>query len=180
MPVSDINNLTSIAKTIEGIQPKSVLDLGIGFGKYGVICREILDVAHGRVQKEQWKTFIRGVEGFEQYRNPCWSVYSEVNIMDFSKTDDYPHRGYDLVLMIDSLEHLDKSTGAELLTLLMLHNRYVLVSVPTGDYYLEQGAANGNEYECHRAHWTPRDLVDLGGKELYRGICTVQLLKGWM
>lgn len=180
MPVSDPNNITPIVNAMLRLNPKKVLDLGVGFGKYGVLAREVLDIAHSRIRRSDWTTQIDGVEGFGQYNNPCWDIYNTVMTLDFSDPLNYQFfKGYDLVLMVDSLEHIDKPQGSRLLETLLLNNKYVLVSVPTGEWFLEQGAVNGNEYERHKAHWKPRDFEMMGGKEIHRGICTVQLLKGF-
>ena len=55
---------------INALQPRSILDVGCGFGKYGMLLREYLDVWHERYDKERWQVRIVGIEAFEQYRNP--------------------------------------------------------------------------------------------------------------
>lgn len=101
-----------------------------------------------------------------------WNMYTGVWIEDFSKNT---YEGYDLVLLNDSLEHLDKATGLNVLQDLLVRNKYVLVSVPDGDY--PQGAVNGNEYECHRARWQEWEFKTLAQtKVIHRGTCLVVLL----
>jgi 2-polyprenyl-3-methyl-5-hydroxy-6-metoxy-1,4-benzoquinol methylase len=170
MPTSDPSNLSFIMKHVLYLKPKSVLDLGIGMGKYGALCREYLDVWGGTVDKSQWNTTIHGVEGFEQYRNPMWELYNDVTIGDFTR-DYESYTGYDLVLMIDSLEHVDKETGKVILHTLRMNNKNVIVSCPDGDY--EQGAVHGNEFERHRSVWRGDELRKLGGNILFRGECSV-------
>lgn len=157
------------------LQPKSVLELGVGSGKYGVLLREYLDIAHGRLSFGSWETKIHGVEGFPSYLNGLhYSVYDRVNVEDFSLIENYIHYiDYDLVLMIDSLEHIPKDKGVELLSFLIECNNTVIVSCPFGVHYIEQGAVYGNEFERHRAHWTPQDFEALGGKMLFKGVCAV-------
>lgn len=179
MPVSDPNNITPIMGEILRSQPKRILDLGIGFGKYGVLCREYLDIEQGRLHKWHWETHITGVEGFVKYKNPNWEQYSRVLVEDFSKYANYAnYQNFDLVLMIDSLEHIDKQDGMALLMTLLQNNKRVIVSCPTGTNYLEQGAVNGNEYERHRAHWRESDFKNLGGRTVYSGVCVVSSIKG--
>jgi SAM-dependent methyltransferase len=152
-----------------------VLDLGCGYGKYTVLVREYMDIAKFRIKREDWQTSIVGVEAFEAYRNPVWDACDEVLIEDFTKHYE-AYRGFDLVLMIDSLEHVEKSLGEKILNTLLTNNKWVIVSCPDGDY--PQGAVNGNEYETHRAVWTKEDLSIRGGHILHHGICTVALFKG--
>lgn len=118
---------------------------------------------------------IRAVEGFSKYITPLHDyAYDAIYNHNFADRNNWHHYvGYDMVLLIDSLEHLDKQTGLDLLDHLKLNNKHIIVSVPWGDDYLEQGAVNGNEFERHRGEWSPSDLIRLGGVELYRGICVV-------
>ena len=171
MPVSEIDNIPAIINQVARIHPSTVLDLGVGGGKYGVLCREVLDWKYGRVRRDDWKAKIYGMEGHYAYRNPAWGVYNHVFEEDFALTPPDFTIGYDLVLMIDSLEHIEKEKGKALLTHLIENNANVIVSCPDGDY--PQGAVFGNELEVHRAVWTKDDLKLMGGRVLYHGVCTV-------
>jgi hypothetical protein len=177
MPTSDIHNIVPIVEVAMQLQPRSILDLGMGSGKYGVLLREYLDVAHGRLTRKDWAVHILGVEGFPQYINNLHrSVYSTTSVEDFSDKENWEfYKGYDLAMMIDSFEHIEKQRGRELLTFLRQNNKRVLVSCPFGDNYLEQGAVYGNEFERHRAHWHPHEFVNMGGTILHRGVCCVAL-----
>jgi hypothetical protein len=44
------------------INPKSILDIGCGFGSFGVLCREYTDVVQGRIRRDTYKTYIEAVE----------------------------------------------------------------------------------------------------------------------
>ena len=171
MPVSEIDNIPAIINQVARIHPSTVLDLGVGGGKYGVLCREVLDWKYGRMERPTWETEINGVEGYYGYKNPAWGVYNVITRRDFSKFHPGFMAGYDLVLMIDSLEHIEKEKGKALLTHLIENNANVIVSCPDGDY--PQGAVFGNELEVHRAVWTKDDLKLMGGRVLYHGVCTV-------
>jgi hypothetical protein len=176
MPTSNIDNVPSVIKEALRIRPSSVLDLGVGFGKYGVLLREKLDIEPGRVAPDRWLVTIHGVEAFERYRNPIHTfVYNQLRIEDFSSHPD-TYRGYDLVLLIDSLEHLEKPVGCAVLQQLRINNRNLIVSCPNCD--CPQGAVNGNEYERHRARWYPHEFVELGGTILHQGFCCVASVPG--
>ena len=176
MPTSDIANVPPVIKEAVRLRPRSVLDLGVGFGKYGVLLREKLDIEPGRVKPEHWSVTIDGVEAFERYRNPIYGfVYNRLAFEDFSQDPD-KYRAYDLVLLIDSLEHLDKQVGRRVLGRLRSNNRHLIVSCPNFD--CPQGAVNGNEYERHRARWYPREFVAFGGTILHEGLCCVASVPG--
>lgn len=55
MPTSFIHAVPTIVETVTALSPESILDIGIGFGKYGVLLREALGVAHLRYHREDWK-----------------------------------------------------------------------------------------------------------------------------
>ncbi len=174
MPWSVIENVPPIMHEIHRLQPDRMIELGVGVGKYGTLCRETLDGMYGRVAKDKWQRKIYGVEGFRDYINPCWAAYDSVAIGDFSKVNV---SGYDLVLMVDSFEHLDAETGREFLLGLLEQNKHVLISVPNGVCTQDQ-AVHGNELEKHRATYYPNSFDEFGGKVLHLGYCMIVSIPG--
>jgi hypothetical protein len=176
MPVSDVDNLAPILHEVVRLNPSGILDLGIGFGKMGVLCREVLDAVHGRCQVNDWRTIICGVEGFESYENPAWGAYTKVTIADF-RTMYEKVVGWPLVMLIDSLEHLERPEADVILRYLVVHNKQVIVSVPVGE--CPQEAVFGNEFERHRATYQgPKDFESYTCKVLHNGVCCVVSIKG--
>jgi len=173
MPWSVIENVPPIANEIQWLNPKRMIDLGVGLGLYGVIARQLLDGIYGRFSPAEWTAEIVGVEAFEAYRNPCWASYSCVNIGNFTEE---MFVNWDLVLMGDSLEHLEPEHGERFLEQLITHNKHVILSVPNGP--CAQGAAHGNEYEIHRATFHPDSFNRYGAKVLYAGFCIVVSISG--
>lgn len=151
MPTSHYFQLNEIITLIKIIEPQSVLDIGVGFGKYGVLSREYLDLCDGRDKYNDWKRRIDGIEAYAEYITPLHKfIYNNIYIGD-AKDLAGSLEGYDLVLMIDVLEHFEKTDGINLLKTLLSKSKNVLISVPIGKY--EQDAAFGNEYERHRSEW---------------------------
>lgn len=174
MPISSWQAISDITAEIVRLSPKRVLDLGVGFGMYGAICRNYLDGMHGRCAPCAWEVNIDGVEAHSGYRNACWWAYDHVFVQDFLA---YASRGYDLVLMIDSLEHLEPEVGRRFLARLVEVNSQVIVSVPNGP--MEQGAAHGNEYERHL--WTfngTEEFTPYNFKLIHQSLCTVVSIEG--
>jgi hypothetical protein len=174
MPTSDYHAVSSIMGEIQRLSPASVLELGVGFGKFGVLCREILDARFGRCRRDQWQTLIHGWEIWREYDNPCWDVYDQVVRANFANA---PFTEFDLVLMIDSLEHLSPDSGRSLLRDLVKHNRHVIVSVPNGR--MDQGETYGNAAEAHL--WTFNGVEEFAGynfKLIHQSVCTVVSIKG--
>lgn len=178
MPTSDANTIPAILNEVCRLNPRSVLDLGAGCGKYGALCREYLDGAHGRFHRGQWWKRIDAVEGCEKYLSDLhYSVYDNVYIEDFTSHKD-KWTGYDLVLMVDSIEHLDRDAGERMLDGLLTNNEHVIVSCPMGVYFQQQDAVWGNEFERHRTNWEPADFTKRGGVCIFSGVCTVFSIPG--
>lgn len=168
MPTSYPENISRIITLIMEIGPHSILDAGTGFGKYGFLCREYLDVCRGRFQKKDWQIKIDGIEGFEPYLSDLQRlIYDKILSGDifeiFSKAEK---QSYDLLLAIDILEHFEKRQGARFLQECIRIGRLVLVSVPIG---YAQGAVFGNLLEQHRAEWSKKDFQALRAPLILKG-----------
>ena len=159
MPTSWYQAVPAIIDLVALDQPQSVLDIGVGFGKYGLLLREVYDIPYERYEKKDWQLRIDGVEGFEGYRNPIHDyVYNHMyygNIFDLIPKLEK----YDTVMLIDVLEHFEKEEGLRLLDkLLYLTGKSLIVSTPI--YPSAQGEYLGNDLETHRSRWT---IVDFAG-----------------
>lgn len=180
MPVSDYHAVSDIMGEIQRLSPRSVLDLGVGFGKWGVLCREILDARFGRCRPEQWEAQIFGIEAHAEYRNPAWASYDLVQVAKFGlfrKWLPMLHGCFDLVLMIDSLEHLKPEAGRSFLRQIADDHDAVIVSVPNGP--MEQGETFGNPYEAHL--WTfngTEEFEPYNFKVIHQSVCTVVSIEG--
>lgn len=160
MPSSQYYHISKIMEMIISLNPKSVLDIGSGFGKFGVLCREYLELWDGR-QKYEFKRRIDCVEVFQQYISPLHQyIYNKIynnDILDIAQELDIK---YDLVLLIDVLEHFEKDDGSRLLRTLLKNNECILVSTPKNPS--PQKDAFGNIHETHKSAWSPSELSSLG------------------
>lgn len=150
MPIGSFSLLYHFADHLQKHRPKTVLDLGIGFGMMGALVRQYLDDG-----VQPWKTHLIGVEGFEQYRNPSWDLYDDIFVEDirgFAAT--LSERELDFIIFSDVIEHLDKEEGRIIISMLIrsLKPGGVLM-IGTPGIFCEQGAVHGNEYEIHRSVW---------------------------
>jgi SAM-dependent methyltransferase len=157
VPSSSHFHISKMVDWITQIQPKSVLDVGVGFGKWGFLAREYLDVSAGRYAPADWQVRIEGVEAFPEYATPLYSyIYDQVHYGDVREViGSLPD--YDLVIIGDVIEHFTKKEGRELLNKLRTKARFVLLSSPTVFFQQEMF---GNEYETHRSFWTVRDFAE--------------------
>ena len=168
MPTSYPENISRIITLILETKPYSILDVGSGFGKYGYLCREYLDVTQGRFRKGDWKIRIDGIEGFAPYLSDLQRlIYDRIYEGDIFETfAKFPDQTYDLALAIDILEHFEKAEGLRFLEECLRLARIVLVSVPLG---LAQGAVFGNPLESHRAKWSKKEFKALPAPVILTG-----------
>lgn len=159
-------------------EPMSILDVGAGFGKYGLLLREALDVPYERYHKQEWQVVIDGIEVFADYRNPIHEhIYNHMYYDNvFRKIDDL--KEYDVILLADVIQHFTKEEGIRLLKQLLHHtNKALVVSTPI--YPSHQLAYKGNSFEIHKSRWTIMDFqdFDFSCKELPIGGNGSQIMK---
>jgi peptidylprolyl isomerase len=136
----------------------SVLDIGIGFGKFGFLAREYTDVRLGRYFN--WQTRIDGIEIFEKYVTPLQrQIYD--NIYIGNAIDLLPTLGkYDMIICSDMLEHLNENDGVFLLDAIEKKSGFAMIVTPVR--VLQQEAIYDNEHERHISSWPKETLNKLG------------------
>jgi hypothetical protein len=148
--------ISYVLDAILQLNPQSVLDVGCGSGKYGVLTREYL-----------CKARIDGIEGFPQYVTDVHHLtYDNIYIGNALKVVSRIDFIYDLVVMIDMFEHLTPEEGASLLNDLSECSRSILISVPVCQP--EQGALDGNVLQVHQAQYDVTSLRKLGFHQIWR------------
>lgn len=157
MPTSDPSMISPVCEKIKALQPKRVLDIGIGFGKWGALTREYTDIWSWRFYQHEWTTWIEGIEPHVQYRSPNWSMYNHIH---GCKVNDilYSLGKYDLIIFLEVLEHIEKPEGLKLLADLMLHTSNLIVSFCNND----QRDVRDNKLEDHVSKWNTSDFDFLG------------------
>ena len=160
MPTSCYQAIPAVLEHVLVEEPISVLDVGVGFGKYGLLLRESLDVGAARYRPDEWRVQIDGVEAYPDYRNPVYDhVYNKVYFGDIRQVIDTLGT-YDVVLAIDVLEHFTKEEGHLLLNKLLEHARKAVV-ISTPLYPAPQSDYRGNAFEAHKSRWHVLDVVHM-------------------
>lgn len=160
MPTSFLDVVPLTVQAIKDMNPESVLDIGPGYGKYGMLIREYVD-------HWPWHIKLDAVEAFPEYleRMQTRNVYEFLYEDDFKEAVVTQH--YDLALMIDVIEHFEKPAGfAALVKALQIADK-VLVSTPANP--APQGAEYGNIYETHLSEWNALDFLGLGWRPIFQG-----------
>ncbi len=161
MPTSVPYCIPIIASVARQLRPASVLDVGVGFGKYGCLFREYLDIWEAKsvddYAKSRWRTRIDGIEATREYITPLHRfIYDEIYIGDVLSIIDTLGR-YDVIVMGDVLEHFEKDVGNDLLDKLYEHTEHCLLLTFPPDCAIEHNVV-GNPYEAHRSTWNRADF----------------------
>lgn len=159
MPASQPRSLSSIHDLILVLNPSSVIDVGVGHGKTGVLVREYLDIMKERYERSAWQARIYGIEGHAEYRNPLWTyAYDEVRVGDaLEEIGKLP--AVDLVVALDIWEHFEPEYAARMLDACLERGVYLLIATPMRPR--PQGDVFGNAYERHVSQWSPRDFLQV-------------------
>ena len=170
MPSSRPNIVPVVIHLLRQIRPQSILDVGVGFGKWGHLFREYTDINEAerepaRYRRENWQVRIDGIEGHAAYLTEMHRfLYNEIHVGDAAALLPKLPR-YDLVFLGDIIEHFEKSRGVQLLRDALDHaNKAVIVSTPK--FETEQGDLCANELERHRSLWSARDFKKWAGSQV--------------
>ena len=156
MPTSHPFQLNEIVNLTTILKPTTVMEIGVGFGKYGLLLREYLEIwGEGEVY-EDWLRKIDGIEIFESYiMDHHRVIYDEIYIGN--ALEIMPERDcYDLILLIDVLEHVEYESAINLLNICKQKAKHVIISTPKDIGH--QGAGYGNIYESHLSQWSRKSL----------------------
>jgi len=163
MPSSHPYQLNEILELIIEANPGKLLDIGIGFGKYGFLSREYLELWDPDAVYGSYKRQIDGIEAFEAYLTPLHRlIYDRIFTGDAREVLPELTDRYDLILMIDVLEHFTYEDGLKVLEECRRCGRNILISVPK--VMSVQDEVYGNPCETHRYNWKWKDFSGIPDK----------------
>jgi len=151
MPVGFPEALPYVMRTFRRVEPRTVLDIGCGYGFWGAVLRNYFgtDPRTGSIFPLM-QVGIVGVEIWPAYRNPMWDLYNGVIVGRIEDHLDLVSSA-DLVVAIDVIEHLPERLGERILQTA----KAFVMGVPRER---PQGAHYGNEAERHLSFWNADDV----------------------
>ena len=158
MGTSNWQNISYVVELIRAINPTKILDFGIGFGRWGILCREFLEVWDEGNYTGKWNRQIDGVEVFPDYIKSYHSYfYDNIYNEEGYKWIKNSKENYNLIIFGDVLEHFEKQTALEIVNISLIKSDYIIINIPLGTQW-EQGSNNENKYEEHKSIWQTSDF----------------------
>jgi hypothetical protein len=145
-----------IVKQLVALNPKSILDIGAGAGKYGKLLKTALP-----------NCVIDAVEPTQKYIDEYGlsSIYSTIYTMNIEEyLENNPKHTYEVVIIGDMLEHLYRSRVIDYLDFLLYKSNWIVCVWPTN---YRQDDIENNGYECHRSNFKLNDLSEKFDVEFY-------------
>jgi hypothetical protein len=137
--------------------PESILDVGVGFGKYGFLSREYLELWNGKGKYCDWRIRIDGIEACKDYLTPVHRfIYNDIYIGNAIDILPNLEAKYELILLIDVLEHFEYDQGILLLNQCASIGKNIIVSTPHDIGIGNRGNIFGNAFEIHRFQWNKK------------------------
>jgi len=159
MGTSNWQNISYNIELVRKLDPQSILDVGAGFGRWGILFREFLEIWDTGKYDGNWQRTIDAVEIFPGYITDYHRYfYNEIFITDALEYMKSTDRNYDLMNFGDVIEHLDKAKGEELIRIALTKCNYVLINIPIGKYWKQEGTEE-NPYEAHKSVWYNNDFT---------------------
>lgn len=156
MPESEqpIDGQEIMWRTIVARNPRRVVDVGAGEGKWGRILRDHVPID----AIEVWQPYIEKYSLTERYDRVL-----HIDAREFSNW-----RAYDVAVLGDILEHMSKDDARTMVVNMLAAKLVLFLSIPVTDCP-QDGEPFGNPYEKHVSQWSHGELIAEGWKELHRG-----------
>ena len=165
MASSFSSQIPIIIYLIKKLNPQKILDIGKGFGKYGFLIHEYFGIETNKkidkslTLKEQSKVIIDAVEVDDDLMLPHLNqIYNKIYIVDIF--DIYRNlESYDLILMIDVIEHLEKEKAKKMLIYFLSIGHTIIIATPK-NFFAQH--LYESSYENHISHWSVKDFKEIG------------------
>lgn len=182
MPSSSYAGTLELALYLDGYDNRirfgendTVLDIGCGIGRIGMMIREMTDYKAGRFKREEFKTNLIGVDIWAPYLQEVQkAIYSKLVVseaLDFLAAFQSAGKTSKLTILSHILEHMNHDHGENVLNICRQVSDWTIVMLPLVDS--PQEPIFGNPHEAHISEWTLNELArmsaifDVAGKGIY-------------
>lgn len=140
--------LSYLQDAIAGTEHPSILDVGPGHGKYGVLMKEYLTPTPQVDAVEAWEPYITDFNLAGIYRH-----VHHGNVLDLPMTT---LGNYHCLFMGDVIEHVSRADGEA-----FIDRCPTPLVIVTPEHFFSNGPGLP-ETEKHRSHWTEQDFLNTG------------------
>lgn len=141
---------------LRAAKPRSIVDIGCGWGRWGFLAREFLELWEHRYGKDEWRVYIDALDIHPGTWTPVHPyVYDNVIQADVRTWE--PSRAYDVAICGDVIEHMTHEDGEQVIRTLLGYCGHVLLGIPLGAGW-ERPGFDGNPYEAHLGRWDAYDF----------------------
>lgn len=148
MPTSSLDNKEWIIAKVDELQPRTILDVGVGSGMFEEAVVPVLG-----------KPFtLDGIEIWEPYidRYGLRDRYDTIHNVDVRQWDNFD---YDLVVFGDVLEHMVEAEAVQVWRKAKDQARNAIITIPI--IYYPQGIHEDNPYEIHHEdNWNTQRVLN--------------------
>jgi SAM-dependent methyltransferase len=145
--------------------------------------QSILDVGCGKGRpmafvNRRHRFFAVGIDIFRPYLLEARALASyDALVQGDVRCPPFRARSFDIVLLLEILEHLERAEGLALIKVVeQIARRQVLITRPVGHH--QQHEYDGNPWQEHRHIWAPRELRALGYRAYGHGLRNLGGLSG--
>jgi hypothetical protein len=173
MATSFIEQVPTIIHVLRQLNPRSVLDVGKGFGKYGFLLHEYVGIDHAkrpdprRTMAQQSRIAIDALDANPAYQWPhVAQFYRHCYLGRVEELcDGLP--AYDVVLMADVIEHIEKTAALRVVELFLARGSTLVVSTPRTFFQQELFES---AHERHLSFWAIGDFRKADRTVFYQSI----------
>ena len=161
MMTSFIDNIPIIVRTVADLKPKNILDVGAAFGKYGLLISEALlseQAEAGELFPEQNFKIVacENAKYFLEQKH-LLAIYNRVMPEDIRTVSQEKLNEFDLILMIDIIEHWPKEDFVNLMKKVKFGTK-VLISTPKKVSFYKLGYYG---IDKHVSQFSDQDFNDI-------------------
>ena len=137
---------------------KSILEIGPGFGKWGVLFREYLEYwGPHHISKDQWTLQLDCIEAYKPYITELHQyIYNNIIVDDVLNVDFNKLQNYDIIFMCDVIEHIEKDKALKLLKILHEKcNKAIFIGTPSIPAF--RGKIHKDDFEQHVSYFSSEE-----------------------
>lgn len=160
-------NIPRVLKLVELINHREVvnrvLDIRIGWGRYGLLLREQLDISSIHTEKKDWTLTIDGVAIRSEYVNSHTNyLYNTIYISPIETwAPNYKGHPYDIVIWADGIEYAYVSSVQKIVNSILGYCKWFIIVTPSGPNNPYMSIRNNVQIDPDNLAWDDHSKVAL-------------------